>query len=210
MNDIQAYFLGAYLGDGNLWNDKKGWHPRIIMVSLDKDVIEKFAYCGSVLFECASKVKPYYSKPHLWMVRLYTKKGEKFLRKYTGNQKSWLFKPKEWMLSAQHEFVSGLMDTDGYISQSFTRHNDPRWTLGFVNSAQWLPNFKSLLQSLGVICGKTTLKNKYRSKLEKDCYQLHINLLSYVAAGLYFSCKRKQRRLEAYISRQNILGRLST
>ena len=98
------------------------------------------------------------------------------------------------------EFVAGLMDTDGYISTGKTRLGHQKFSLGFINSGEWLDPFITLLKFLEVKVGKKTLKKKYRSDNEKDCFQININLRSFVEAGLYFNCQRKQRILDKYKS----------
>ncbi len=96
------------------------------------------------------------------------------------------------------EFIAGLMDTDGYISFGINKYGWKRFSLGFINSGNWMNQFINLLKDVGVKVGKKTLKKKYRSINEKDCYQVNINLRSFIENGLYFCCKRKQALLEKY------------
>ena len=202
MNIQLAYLLGAYLGDGNIWKcqgNHKCYETKV--VSLDRDVLEYFAECATSQFVCSANVRRCCEGKY-WQVKVSNKSLMYFLEEETGTKKALLpIGIKSWTREEQVELVAGLMDTDGYISLSKTRLDTPRWTMGFVNSADWFWDFRELLQSLGVKCGKATLKRKYRSSAEKDCYQLHINTRSFIDAGLLFRCQRKQERLLSYASK---------
>ncbi len=200
MNTGTAYFLGVYLGDGSAYN--KGHTYQIRLVCLDKDIVERWALCVSNVFMCTATVHRDYSKPRFWAVRASSKSAYRFLETTTGFKEGFPVGVMKWNNDSVREFVAGLMDTDGYIAKSKTRVNTPRWQTGFVNTRPWIYQLKSLLQSHGVTCGAVTLKKKYRPEWkEKDCFQLHINLMSFAEKGFYFRCKRKQERLDEYIAR---------
>ena len=197
-NKDKAYLFGVYLGDGCCY---KSPSCSFSIASGDKDVIEKTSSIVNQHFNKNSKIK--LIKPNntqLYYFRVYSKALFEMLTSQTKN-KSEL---PEFVINSdketKSEFVAALMDTDGYISTGVNKFGWQRYSLGFINSGEWLNNFIMLLQNLGIKVGKKTLKKKYRSLNEKDCYQININLRSFVEEGLYFSCQRKQALLERYKS----------
>jgi intein/homing endonuclease len=194
----KAYLLGAFMGDGCVYYDGK--HCVFRLVSLDQDFVEKVAHCCEQLTGRRYRIKPYRkNKVELYKLWVCSRKIYDFLIQQT-EQKRRL--PKLVNESKCREvkaaFIAGLMDSDGYISMGTLQGRWQRFSMGFVNSGAWLEEFKSLLQSLGVKVGCSTLKRKYRSSREKDCFQININIRSFVESGLYFGCHRKQTKLEQY------------
>lgn len=199
-NINRAYLFGAYLGDGYCGKFKKHYHFRI--VSEDEDVIERTKQIVNFLFN-----KNYHLisiKPNKTSLYSFTVASNKNLFEMLISETSYKTRLPEFVMNSDQktkaEFVAGLMDTDGYISSCKNKFEQQRFSLGFINSGKWLGQFIALLQSLGVKVGKKTLKRKYRSVNEKDCYQININLRSFIEAGLYFNCRRKQQVLEKYKS----------
>ncbi len=194
-----AYLLGVYMGDGCC--NKDGYHYCLSVISEDRDVIEKTRSVVNLLLNKNYPLKCLMpNSTLLYRFRSYNRWLFEILIELTVNKSripESVFSSKREAIS---EFVAGLMDTDGYISTGINKSGYQRFALGFVNSGKWLDQFISLIASIGVKVGKKTLKKKYRSKSELDCFQVNINLRSFVEAGLYFSCKRKQQILERYKS----------
>lgn len=194
----KAYLLGAFMGDGCVYYDGK--HHVFRLDSLDRDFVEKVATCCEQLTGCRYRIKPYRKqKVELYKLWVCSKEIYDFLTEQTERKQEL---PKLVKESKRREvkaaFVAGLMDSDGYISMGTAQGRWQRFSMGFVSSGAWLQDFKSLLQSLGVKVGSSTLKRKYRSPREKNCYQVNINIRSFVESGLYFGCYRKQAKLERY------------
>ena len=191
-----AYLFGVYLGDGCCYKNKS-----FTIVSGDKDVIERTSEIVKHLFKKEGRLSEIHpNNKILFRFRAYNKELFEALTSQTKN-KSEL---PSFVLNADFKiitaFVAGLMDTDGYISTGINKYGWQRYSLGFINSADWLENFIFLLQKNGVKVGKKTLKKKYRGQDEKDCYQININLRSFTEKGFYFNCERKQELLEKYKS----------
>ncbi len=195
-----AYLFGVYLGDGCC--NKAGRHYNFRIVSEDDDVVRKTMKIVNKMFNRHYKIifkKP--NKTRLSCLSVYSDKVMfNLLREVTLNKSKIPEFVKNSSSVIKAEFVAGLMDTDGYASQGINKFGQQRFSLGFVNSSKWIDEFIDFLTRLKVKVGKKTLKKKYRSLNEKDCYQININLRSFVEAGLYFSCKRKQRILDNYLS----------
>jgi len=192
----KAYLFGAYLGDG-CCSKYSGYCFRI--VSGDKDIIERTSLIVEQLIRKKSKIREI--KPNntlLFDFQAFNKDLFMTLTSLTDKKS----KIPEFILGSDKEivleFVAALMDTDGYISAGINKFGQQRFSLGFVNSAEWMDQFISLLRNFGVKVGKKTLKGKFRSVNEKDCYQININLRSFVEHGFYFYCQRKQSLLERY------------
>jgi len=189
MNKWQAYLVGAYLTDGCVSENQNGWRMFTLEV-IDKDFALKVLRC---LDECGDKSGQFYE-------RLHDKKP--YYKAYSGSQElcRWLqnktnFKkeipielfdaPKE----VQREFVSGMLDGDGYISQY---KNGWLGVMGFAVTDLWVYQFAEMLHKLGVQTSTPRMETKNR---KKPLYRFRINKPTFIKAGLYFSVERKQRRL---------------
>ena len=196
-NEIEkSYLFGVYLGDGCCFKSKS---YGFCIVSGDKDVIEKTCFIVNKLFNKKGFLKEIIpNKTILYKYRVYGKSLFECLTLQTNNKS----KIPEFVTNSEKEifsaFVAGLMDTDGYISTGTNKFGWQRFSLGFINSGDWIDDFISLLRNFGVKVGKKTLKKKYRSINEKDCFQININLRRFVENGFYFNCRRKQNLLEKY------------
>jgi len=192
----KAYLFGVYLGDGCCHKSKS---YAFSIVSGDKDIIERTCFIVNNSFNKNGSIKNIMpNKTQLYFYRVYSKLLFEILTSQTKNKSSLpnfvINSNKEIVL----EFVAALLDTDGYISTGINKFGWQRYSLGFINSGDWLDQFINLLRNFGVKVGKKTLKKKYRSSNEKDCYQININLRSFVNNGFYFKCQRKQNLLEKY------------
>ena len=195
----KAYLLGVYIGDGCC--SKYSKHHCFSIVSEDRDVIEQTREIVNLILNKnypLTYLTP--NKTKLYRFRSWNKQLFEVLISETANKT----KIPQSIINSEveviKEFVAGLMDTDGYISKGINKFGQQRFSLGFINSGKWLDQFINLLIQIGVKVGKKTLKRKYRNINEKDCYQININLRSFVCSGLYFKCQRKQQTLEKYIS----------
>ncbi len=193
----KAYLFGVYLGDGCC--SKFTNHHCFTIISEDKDVIER---TRDIINLFLNKNYPLTyltpNKTKLYKFRSWNKQLFEILVSETADKT----KIPETIVNSKvqtiREFIAGLMDTDGYISVGINKVGQQRFSLGFVNSGEWLDQFIVLLKQIGVKVGKKTLKKKYRSAKERDCYQININLRSFIDSGLYFNCRRKQLTLEQY------------
>lgn len=197
-DDKMAYIIGVTMGDGCIYDS--GDRAYIKFVMEDRDIMEHVATFHTTLTGHHCNVRPIKKKPHLSALNL---TNTRLARDFCELTQRKTILPTLTSVSAKMNFIAGLMDTDGHISQNTTTNGQSakRWTrfsLGFVNSGLWLGDFLKLLQEFAVTVGKPVLKRKYRSCDEKDCWQVAINLKSFSAAGLFFRCQRKQNVLLAY------------
>ncbi len=189
MNKYQAYLLGAFLTDGCISN-KKGWNYFTLEV-IDEDFADKVILCINNLTE---------QKGHKYIRNI---GGRVMYKAYCGDQQlcKWLLActdsktrlPLQIYDSSkdiQKEFIMGMMDGDGYISQY-----KQGWlgVMGFAVTDLWVFEFCTLLNRLGVQTSKPKPETKGRSK---TLYRFRINKPSYIAAGLDFGISRKKARLD--------------
>lgn len=207
----KAYLLGVYLGDGYV--DEKGYCFSV--VSLDKDLLDK-------VFKCIYKIYPDLrrSKRIKWsekprngsgkgkLLRFYCRSNRlcRFLTKKTDTKKKL---PKFKDATVFHEFVAGLMDTDGWITEYTRKDGYKVWQMGFGSTFPWLKDFRSHLQSCGVEVSSIQKQKNYKREAWKDCYRFYINLKTFVGAGFYFSIKRKQQRLGNWFGQVDMLRALA-
>jgi len=195
----KAYLFGVYLGDGCCSKFTK--HYVFHLISEDRNLVERIQNIVNQMLQKNYPTKDITrNKTKLYQFRAWNKYLFDMLISQTENK----FKLPEFVINSDlrviAEFIAGLMDTDGYISTGINKFGQQRFSLGFINSGKWMDEFISLLRKIGVKVGKKTLKKKYRSVNEKDCYQININLRSFVESGLYFNCQRKQKLLDKYKS----------
>lgn len=193
----KAYLLGAYLGDGHArWIDNDGSpNYTFLMPSTDRDLLDKVSQCIYRIFPYLKNRIIIDNRDTYEMLRCHSKDLAHFLRSHTDVKKR-LPRCSDPMLF--REFVAGLMDTDGWI----TEHNAVRpkwsgkvWQMGFATTLPWYRLFNKLLQQAGVILGKSTVVWKPKDVEWADCYRTYFNIASFVNAGFYFSIERKQQRL---------------
>lgn len=208
----EAYLLGSYLGDGHcLWrtNDPQHHVYQFVMPSIDSDLLNKVCdsiYClfpelyGRVVIEMVTE------KRNHEVLRCSSKSLCQFLRSRCDIKKRL---PLLSDTTLFREFVAGLMDTDGWITQNVYK-NINRWQMGFATTAPWYFLLRKCLQQEGVKVGSTQMVWKPKDKQDKwaDCHRMYINIASFVDAGFYFSIVRKQNRLENW--QRYMRGELST
>jgi hypothetical protein len=191
-----AYIAGVYMGDGCFYGTLE--RATLTFVMADRDILEAVAKFHHEISGHSCSVRPNPRRPHLSRLRLTDSKLARLLKNLTGGKTRL---PTLDGLDAMRNFIAGLMDTDGFISHRIQgKYHVNRFSLGFVNSGVWLADFLQLLRSIGVKVGKPTLKRKCRSMSEADCWQVALNPRSFIDAGLFFRCNRKQRVMQTYLN----------
>ncbi len=199
-----AYIAGVFMGDGFFLERSPTSRAELVFVMEDRDILQTVATFHHEISGHSCNLRPFSpSRPHLTRLRLTDTKLARKLRDMTEGKTRL---PMLGGKTVRREFIAGLMDTDGHVrwgkntnAHSRTGVKFNRFVLLFTNSGKWLPDFLSLLNSFGVKTGKPTLKRKYRSEQEADCWQVTINFRSFAEAGLCFRCARKQEIVHAYL-----------
>mgnify|MGYP001436814383 CR=1 FL=1 len=98
----------------------------------------------------------------------------------------------------KNAFVTGLMDSEGWINCYLSTIKQCDMTLGFACADPWLDDFYSLVQSLGVLTSKIYTRKPTKKKNGEDAKTIRLfklDIPSYINAGLGFTIKRKSDRL---------------
>lgn len=202
------YAFGSFLGDGTAaavpTKDKrdgniymKRW---IRIVGIDEDVIDEFLKEVNAFFD-----KDYQSwniSNNLWAGNCQCKPIYEYFTENTGFKN---YLPETiWTSSKQTvlRFMAGLLDTDGWIANNPQKKNGKiynRFSMGLTSTFNWLFRIRELLNKFEIKANAPIPKKRYGEfKNMKPCYNMSINLKSFVEAGGHFVCRRKQQKLEDY------------
>lgn len=194
-----AYLLGVYLGDGSLSYCGGREKAYFRLGAVDRDFVEMTAHA----FEMVTGRKPQintYAEKRGRDYHAIIKKDADLARRLiadTDEKENLPLKliqgwPRDWQLA----FVSGLMDSEGFVAGNSNRTNR-RYYMGFKCTSPWVPDFVVLLQSLGIRIGKVQTEAP-----RKDGYKaptrFTIKMQSWIDAGGYFNIARKQKRVETW------------
>lgn len=69
--------------------------------------------------------------------------------------------------------------------------------MSFCSTSPWIDDFINLCRSIGLVIGK---KGQKIEKSGKVCRYFYIKIKSWSDSGLHFNIKRKQDRVERYMS----------
>jgi len=199
--------LGAYLGDGHCeWLAGILQKPayQFSLSKIDRDLVEKVGKCVGVIFpHLQDRITIEPAKGNYHIVRCFSKELCHFLRSRCDIKRRLPVFSDTVLLK---EFIAGLMDTDGWITQHYARRQKPYpwegwvWQMGFATTSPWYDNVRQLLQHCGAVLGKHGKVHKPKDKEDvwADCSNVYINIASFVDAGLYFTVARKRERLQSW------------
>lgn len=195
-----AYLLGVYLGDGSLsrCGDRDKVYFRLNAV--DRDFVETAARAVEVVTGRCPTINTYpekrgrdyhaiIQKDVALAQRLLSDTNEKQAIPLADIQ-SW---PRDWQLA----FVSGLMDSEGFVAANSTNTTNRRYYMGFKCTSPWVPDFVVLLQSLGIRVGKVQIEAP-RKEGYKAPIRFTIKMQSWIDSGGYFNIARKQKRVDEW------------
>lgn len=204
-----AYLLGVYLGDGcvtDIWNEQRQKrYIRFRLNTIDKDFAEatanaievitgkKYAVCGPYQDERFPKSAPQY------MLACYADALCDRLVKETDGKR----KMPEWIFSADKEirlaFIAGLMDSEGFVAERKNYPTNRRYFMGFKSCDLWVPEFVRLLNETGIRTGDLRTEEPRKAHY-KRAWVFKVKMQSWIDAGGYFKCSRKQKRVDEWES----------
>ena len=206
-----AYILGVYLGDG--WVGNYYGDNRVGLKCIDSDfvlaVYKTFTELQTknkpcIYFDTAKNNKKHMGRKPMFQVSVADNELNSTLKIDTECKSKIPEYVFQWDLTNKKKFIEGLMDSEGSISERKTARKDRKiihlsqlYCMSFCNTAPWFEDFISICRSVGLIIGKTG------SKIEKSgsvCKYFYIRIKSWVNSGLHFNIKRKQDRVEKYMS----------
>jgi hypothetical protein len=208
LNKHIAYLLGAYMTDGCISENGKGWQMFTLEV-IDQDFAEHVQEAINALTE---------QKHGSIFIR--ESRGKQLYKAYTGNQElcEWLQKATfdkqiipdaiwEATPELQKAFVAGAMDGDGWIcvGQRGDRESRLQFNIGFANSSPWTHDLVAMLRKLGAKIGKVGRQregaDRWDGKPLKPLYRFTINIGSFVDSGLHFTIQRKRDRVKLWLDK---------
>ena len=211
------YATGLLLGDGCLSavpnKHCATLHKAIMFGCMDLDIVEEFAEILSRHFGCHSSIKHI---PERNMHEYRTSKTIAF--DYFSANTAYKTKfPDSLRYSTNDEklaFLAGLLDTDGFASKTITpermqggylKKQREQFRMGFTNT-RFIMELTDLLDKLKIQYGKIWVNNHKTdyigfNKVGKQLtrFTVPINPMSFLEAGGYFKCKRKQAKLMSYL-----------
>jgi hypothetical protein len=199
MTKWYAYLLGVYLGDGSIQTDGRTF----CLQAIDRDFVEKTGKALSNLSCSAVRVVELPRKTtggnQVFAVYCSDKNLVERLKKDTDNRLHIPLDIDKWPKQLRLEFISGLLDSEGYVSMTnqhtYNGCNVFNMVIGIGATDPWLYEIHDHLRISGVKVGKIT---RERLKSGKIFLKFAINKRSFIAYGLFFSIERKQSRIEKY------------
>ena len=199
-----AYILGTYMSDGCISKNYKRW--RFVLEVMDEDFATKFYDC---LIESGYQARRYkidnprYRQGYSFHVTCVNQELCERLRNDTNNKIKIPDYVYKWNIDVKKEFIAAMMDGEGYICKrgKIMSNGLPTYMLGIKMDMVVLEQLKKLMQSIGLVIGKTTI-SKYFVNIQTAT--ILINLRSWINEGFYFYIKRKQDKVEEYIRNINL------
>jgi len=199
MNKSLAYIIGSFLGDGSIASDKRTF----TLQAIDKDFVEKVKVSLSNLSENSVQMTEIPRKTtannlvygiYLSDIKLVTE-----LLTQTNKRQNLPIDFKDWKPDLQKELISGLLDSEGYVSMTrvHSYHGQPVFDMkiGIGACDLWIYELHRFCQEQGIKVGQVT---RELLKSGKIFAKFIFNKQSFIDYGLYFNIFRKQQRIENY------------
>lgn len=203
-----CYIIGVYLGDGCVTynTDIRNKYPRRYFTfkinSIDLDFMEHVRDSLSIIIGnkdiSIKKVESQrYVKGIIYNISVQDENLCQILVSLTNKKE---FIPRlifEETKDNKLEFLSGCMDSDGYVSIANNISSKSRFQLGIKKHKGWIDDLPYLLEMLGI-----RLKKREVCAPNKDGYEETIRLIldieSWILSGSYFNINRKNRKIQLY------------
>lgn len=203
-----CYIIGVYLGDGCVTynTDTRKSYPRRYFTfkinSIDLDFLEHVKECLSILLSNnnipINKVDSNrYSTGGIYNISVQDENLCQILVSLTNKKE---FIPRlifEETKDNQKEFLSGCMDSDGYIAVATKILSKSRFQLGIKKHKGWIDDLPFLLNILNI-----RLKKREICAPNKEGYEETIRLIldidSWILSGSYFNISRKNKKIQLY------------
>lgn len=196
-----AYLLGVYLGDGCVTRPSSRSAPErrcFKLNTIDEDFAEAVKSALAILTDkpvsiCKHDVskssKPNYS--------LYCGCDEICATLVFDTAHKTRF-PQFTVRENTLAFIEGLMDSEGFVAANKNPTNR-RFYMGFKSCDPWVPEFKQLMEFVGIRTGKLSTETP-RKPGYKTPRRFHIKMQSWIDSGARFNIARKQSRVDEWAS----------
>lgn len=185
-----AYLLGCYFGDASVF--KKGNTYAYSFECIDKEFIDKVASCLQDFVN-----REVHVHQRTGTNKYYLQVSSKDFKMFIDDTAGCRYIPEyvyHWDDALKREFLEGVLDSDGWISQRSNPNGNCNWQMGYGTTYSWTYDIKKMLQSFGIVCCKM------REIPTKNKVQLNftINIQSFIESGFKFNIIRKQTKVNAY------------
>jgi hypothetical protein len=202
-----AYLLGVYLGDGcvtDVWHEERQKsYKRFRLNTIDKDFAEatvnaikdvtgkEYPVCGPYHDKRFPKSAPQH------MIGCYDSDLCERLTAETDSKR----KMPDWIFAADKEirlaFIAGLMDSEGFVAERRNYPTNRRYFMGFKSCDLWVPEFVKLLEHTGIRTGDLRTEEPRKAHYKRP-WVFKVKMQSWIDAGAYFKCSRKQKRVDEW------------
>ena len=202
-----AYILGTYLSDACITHERNSLVLRLEV--MDKDFADHFEQ--SLIEYGATHVKTYkIANPRY-------KQGFSFFvisrdqvlidRLLSDTHKKTLVPSyvKHWDKEDKLEFISAIMDGEGYVGKRSKplANGKNTYGIGIKMEHVLLTQIKPIMQSVGIKTGKFVMT---KNIVNVQTSTLNIRMASWISSGAKFYIERKQNRVNEYIRNDYTLG----
>ncbi len=222
LNKEIAYLFGVYLTDGSItsFSDKYGTYFYFSLKAIDEDFVQNtLKSVKNMISSCKANVYEYIPKDREWgdmnkgkiskcqkqyCINVGFTKYRDFFVNQTGNKHHIPYLIWNSSLSIKKWFIAGVMDGDGWISKTerkkYPGQYQYRIGMGGIEEG-WIWEFEKFLRELGVKTLKAEIDKK--PPRNKPIVRFGIKVESFIEHGLFFTIKRKQDRIKAFIERRS-------
>ena len=218
LEEIRGYFFGVLLGDGHIrWSEyaleqrektggKNG--PLLDLKVIDREFAQKWASCIGYLTgrtPAVSEVKME-NPNHRTQYKVRSQNFDLVQECEILTRHKTIIPgevTRDYSDAGLRAFVTGLMDSEGWLNVALSSLGQCDLTLGFGCGDPWFFDFLKILERLKVRTSKVynrPIKAKKNGEPGREFRLVRLHIQDYVNAGLSFSIRRKADRL-AFVSR---------
>lgn len=199
-----AYILGTYLSDGCITNERN--HLVFRLEVMDEDFVNRLE--EALRDYGASHIKTYkienrrYKQGFSFFV---VSRDQELINRLLSDTHLKTVIPsyvKSWNKELKLEFISAMMDGEGYVGKRTKplANGLPTYGIGIKMEHNLLVQLKPIMQSVGIQTGKFVMS---KNIVNVQTSTLNIRMWSWINSGAKFYIKRKQNRVEEYIRNTN-------
>jgi len=179
----RGYIVGAFVGDGSKISETTSGHYGV-KFSLDSKSDEEIAHYLRNLFVKTGKRVTLYTEKTCFVLKIYSQKLLEFLLSFVnyteveGKKRKLLTGFENWALDFQLGFISGLIDTDGYVHHGRQGIQHFGLSITTMNSAL-SEQLVSMLEGLGSEPKVRRIKPSRTSFNTKPTYIVYLSKLEF-------------------------------
>lgn len=199
-----AYILGTYLSDGCITHERK--HLVFRLEVMDEDFAKQFEKSlkdyGVTHIKTYKIENPRYKQGFSFFVVSRDQDLIKILLTDTVNKTKVPSYVKNWSKAEKLEFISAIMDGEGYVGKRSKplANGKNTYGIGIKMEHNLLLQIKPIMQSVGIQTGKFVMT---KNIINVQTSTLNIRMWSWIKSGAKFYIQRKQNRIYEYIRNTN-------